>query len=72
MSQQPGSAFIEGRHGFAGVPRTMGAWGPFGTPTQNNRPFRGLHVRQVDYMGSLGYKVRVLSPFPAMETYADH
>jgi len=28
--------------------------------------------RVVDMRGSVGYKVRVLSPFPAMEIYADY
>ena len=29
-------------------------------------------VAQIDNTGSLGYKVRVLSPFPTMEIYADY
>jgi hypothetical protein len=45
-----------------GVTNVGGFGGHFGAPNS----------QQVDYMGSLGYKVRVLSPFPAMETYADH
>ena len=61
MSRRPASALIEGRHGFAGAHRTMGVWGPFGAPM----------TKRFDSLGALGYKVRVLSPFPAMETYAD-
>ena len=55
----------EERPGFAGPLRALGVWGPS----------RGPHVQtldQIDNTGALGYKVRVLSPFPAMETYADH
>ena len=40
----------------------LGGWGPFGAPM----------TKRFDSLGALGYKVRVLSPFPAMETYADH
>ena len=45
-----------------GVPNVGGIGGHIGAPMS----------KRFDYMGSLGYKVRVLSPFPAMETYADH
>ena len=29
------TAVIEGRHGFAGVPRAWGAWGHVGAPTMD-------------------------------------
>ena len=53
------------RPGFAGPFRALGVGGHLGAPNVQT-------VDQIDNTGALGYKVRVLSPFPAMETYADH
>jgi hypothetical protein len=52
------------RPGFAGPFRALGVGAISGPHVQT--------VDQIDNTGALGYKVRVLSPFPAMETYADH
>jgi hypothetical protein len=56
--------YAEQRGGLAspGRPERLGGLGGHSGPP----------MRWFDNTGSLVYKVRVLSPFPAMETYADH